>query len=297
MILTMKNKIIFLIVLAVVSSMAVSGCAKKASDDDKVLAKVGNKQITLKEFKTRLAKLPSYYQNMIENNKKRYLDEMIMEMLLYEDAVRKGLERDKEVKEVVREAQKKIMIAKLIKTEVEDRVTIPDSEMKEFYEANKTSFKSPPLWRASHILVSNEREAKDVLDELSKGTSFEDLARLHSIDGTASRGGDVGYFRSGQVVPEFEQECLKLEVGQTSGIVKTQFGYHIIRLTDKKDAAIESYDKAKRAIESELRKNKRSELFDKLVLKLKEKYGVQIKENALNSLESIDKAKEPAVKK
>ena len=292
----MKNKIAILIIVAALS-MATTGCAKKPSDGDKVLAKVSNTKITLKEFEAKLAKLPSYYKNMIEKNKKRYLDEMIMEMLLYEEAVRKGLERDKEVKEVVNEAKKKVLIAKLIKNEVEDKVKIPDDELRRSYEANKENFKTPPLWRASHILVSTEKEAKDILNELSRGADFAELAKSRSIDATASRGGDVGYFKAGQLLPEFEQECLKLKVGQTSGIIKTQFGYHIIRLTDKKEPAIESFDKIKRVIENELKKQKRSELFDKLILNLKEKYGVEIKEDVFNSLESIDKGKEPAAKK
>lgn len=295
----MKNRIAALSIFALLcAAIALAGCAKKPSENDKVLAKVSNTKITLNEFKAKIAKLPSYYKTVVEKNKKRYLDEMIMEMLLYEEAVRKGLERDKEVKEVVNEAKKKVLIAKLIKNEVEDKVRISDAELRQSYEANKENFKTPPLWRASHILVSTEKEAKEVLNELARGADFAELAKTRSIDATASRGGDVGYFKAGQLLPEFEQECMKLKVGQTSGIIKTQFGYHIIRLTDKKEPAIESFDKIRRIIETELGKQKRRALFDQLVLKLKEKYGVEIKEDVFNSLESIDsKGAEPAAKK
>ena len=168
--------------------------------------------------------------------------------------------------------------------------------MRQFYEANKDKFKSPPLWRASHILVGTEQEARDILAELSKGANFEDLARAHSMDATATRGGDVGYFRLGQVVPDFEKACLKLNVGELSDVVHTQFGYHVIKLTDKKEPVIESYDRVKAAIESELKKEKRSELFDKLVTKLRGKYGVEIKEDAVKSLNELDKESEPAAK-
>ena len=151
--------------------------------------------------------------------------------------------------------------------------------MKKFYDEHKDEFKTPEMWRASHILVADEKEAKAMLDELAKGAKFEDLARAHSIDATASRGGDVGYFRAGQLIPDFEKACLKLDVGQTSGIVQTQFGYHIIKLTDKKEPGVKSYEEAKRAIEAELKKKKRSELFNALVLRLKNKYGVEVNEN------------------
>ena len=223
--------------------------------------------------------MPAYYQNIASKNPKRYIEDIIVEMLCYEEGVRKGIDRDKEVKEVVNEAKKKIVMAKLIKNEVEDKIVVTEDEMKKFYDEHKDEFKTPEMWRASHILVADEKEAKAMLDELAKGAKFEDLARAHSIDATASRGGDVGYFRAGQLIPDFEKACLKLDVGQTSGIVQTQFGYHIIKLTDKKEPGVKSYEEAKRAIEAELKKKKRSELFNALVLRLKNKYGVEVNEN------------------
>jgi len=288
-IIAMLNKRIILLYLVIISLMAYAGCAKKTSGDDKVLAKVSNKFITLQDFKARLAKMPQYYQSIIDKNKKRYLDDMIVETLFYEEAIRKGVDRDKELIDIINEAKKKIIIAKFIKNEVEDKIKVPEDEMRQFYEANKDKFKTPELWRASHILVANEKEAQDILAELSQGASFDEMAKFHSMDATASRGGDIGYFRVGQLVPDFEKECLKLNVGQVSDIVHTQFGYHIIKLTDKKEPASESYEKVKRVIEGELKKKKRSELFDTLVADLKKKYGVDIKEDVFESLNSIDK--------
>ncbi len=266
-----------------------AGCARKNTDDNKVLARVSNKVITLKDFKDRISKVPPYYRAVVEKNKKRFLDETIVEILFYEEAIREGLNKDKEVREVINEAKKRILSAKLIQNEVENKIKVRDEEIKQFYENNKDDFKTPELWRASHILVATEREARDILDELSKGASFEELARLRSMDATASRGGDVGYFRVGQLVPDFEKACLKLNVGETSDIVRTQFGYHVIKLTDKKEPAIESFEKVKKSIEGELKKKKRSELFDRLVQKMKNKYKVHIEKDVFDSLDSLDK--------
>ena len=296
MLYSMRKKSLFPYIVILILAMAPIGCAKTPSPDDKVLARVSNKSITLKELKSKMAKTPSYYQNIVDRNKKRYLEEVIMEMLLYEEAVRRGLDKDREVMEVVNEARKKILIARLIKNEVEDKTEVGEVETMQFYEANKERFKSQALWRASHILVANERDARDILDQLAKGASFEELAKARSIDATASRGGDVGYFRLGQVVPDFEKACLKLEPGQTSDIVHTQFGYHIIRLTDKKAPAIQDYENVKDEIAGELKKRRRSELFDKLVLSLKEKYNVEIRDDALESLGQIDKTKSAETK-
>ena len=141
--------------------------------------------------------------------------------------------------------------------------------------------------------MADEKDARAILDELSKGAKFEDIARARSIDATASRGGDVGFFRAGQLVPDFEKACLKLKVGETSDIVKTQFGYHIIKLTDKKEGGVQSYDEAKRAIETELKKQKRSELFNKMVMDLKNKYSVHVNEDAFKVMEKEDSRKTP----
>ena len=274
------NKIDLTISSILILGITVFGCAKKQDANNKVLARVSNSVITEKDLKAKIAKMPPYYQSIVAKNPKRYIEDQIVEMLCYEEGVRKGIDRDKEVKEVVNEAKKKIVMAKLIKNEVEDKIVLTDAQIKKYYEDHKDEFKTPEMWRASHILVADEKEAKALLDDLAKGAKFEDLAKAHSIDATASRGGDVGFFRTGQLVPEFEKAALKLKVGETGDIVRTQFGYHIIKLTDKRESGVKSYEDSKSAIETELKKEKRIELFNAFVLKLKNKYGVAVNESA-----------------
>lgn len=286
-----KTKYIGLLLLPLLISL--SGCGNKPSVDDKVLVTVANKFITLKDFKHKLSRLPSYYQGMAEKNKKTLLNDMIAESLFLEDAVRKGMDRDSEIRELLDEARKKIIIAKFIKTEVDDKLKVSDEDIKKFYEAHKDDFKKPGMWRASHILVASEGGAKEILNELSNGKPFEELARAKSIDATASRGGDVGYFRKGQVIPEFENTCFNLKVGGTSGIVHTQFGYHIIKLTDKKEGQVESLEEAGPKIENELAMKKRNELFGKLVTDLKTKYHVRVEEDTMKTLNAMDVSKRP----
>ncbi len=275
----MKRDII-IISTVIISIISVLGCAKKQDANNRIIARVSSQVITEKDLKAKIAKLPPYYQNIISRDPKRYIEDIIVEMLFYEDGIRKGIDRDKEVNEVVKEAKKKIVIAKLIKNEVEDKVSVTEDEIRQSYEERKNEFKTPEMWRASHILVGDRKEAMEVLDELARGGNFEELAKKHSIDATADRGGDVGFFRQGQLVPDFEKAALKLEKGQTSGIVETQFGYHIIKLTDKKESGIQTYEEARRAVEADLKKKKRSELFNALVLSLKNKYGVEVNEAA-----------------
>lgn len=270
-----KYAILYLVIIA----CAVPGCAKKPSGDDKVIATVSSQPITIKQFNERLAKLPPYYRSIVEKNKKLYLEDMIIEKLFYEEAIRTGVLRDKEVEDLINEAKRKIVITKYIQNTVDAKIKVTDLELKEFYDSNRDDFKTPPLWRASHILVSGEDQAKVILDELAKGASFEELARKYSIDATATRGGDIGFFRIGQLVPEFEKAALKLEKGQTSGILHTQFGYHIIKLTDKREPVPESYEKVRAALEAEIKKHKREGTVNKLIKDLKSRYNVIIEKD------------------
>ena len=208
---------------------------------------------------------------------------MIIEQLFYEEAIRKGVNRDSEVMDLINEAKRKIYVSKYVQNEVDNKIKVTELEIKEFYDSHKDDFKTPALWRASHILVGTEEQAKSMLSELAKGASFEELAKKYSIDATANRGGDVGFFRMGQLIPEFEKVCLKLNKGETSGIVHTQFGYHIIKLTDKREPMAESYDKARSAIEGQLKKSKRDAAISRLILDLKSRYNVIVDKDVFKS--------------
>lgn len=288
----MKRQLSLIIIGVLFFALTAIGCAKKPESSDKLLVRMGGGGITMNEFQARIDKLPGYYKGVVEGTKKRFLDEMIAEKLFYEEAIRKGINQDKEVLDVINEAKKKIIITKFITTEVDEKAAASEAEIRKFYEANKEKFRSPELWRASHVLVASEQDARAVLDELAKGANFEELAKTRSTDATASRGGDIGYFRKGQLVPDFEKACLKLSVGQLSDVVHTQFGYHVIKLTDHKEPQAEPYEKVGRLIAGELQRQKKRELFDALVLRLKDQYQVQINEELAKSFENQAPQKE-----
>ncbi|WP_082234719.1 peptidylprolyl isomerase [Halobacillus massiliensis] len=109
-------------------------------------------------------------------------------------------------------------------------VDVSEEEMKQYYDRMKTEVK------ASHILVEDEETANEVKEKLDNGESFEDLAKEYSTDGTAENGGDLGFFGPGEMDPAFEDAAYSLEVDEVSDPVQSQFGYHIIKLTDKQEA-------------------------------------------------------------
>ncbi|ASA96677.1 MULTISPECIES: peptidylprolyl isomerase [Anoxybacillus] len=160
------------------------------------------------------------------------------------------------------------------KAAMED-MKVTDEELKKYYNEYK------PKVKASHILVDDEKTAKEIKAKLEKGEDFAKLAKEYSKDtGSAQNGGDLGWFGPGKMVEEFEKAAYALKVGEISDPVKTQFGYHIIKVTDKEEK--KSFDEMKEEIEFEVKKSKldTSKVQSKLDELMKEA-NVDIKDKSL----------------
>jgi len=139
-----------------------------------------------------------------------------------------------------------LAINKMIEAEVVPKIAVTDQDVKDYYDKNPEQFKQPETVRASHILIKVDEKAsdqekqmarakiEDVLKQVKAGGDFAELAKKYSQDGSAAQGGDLNYFQKGQMVPPFEQAAWALTPGQVSGVVESQFGFHIIKLVDKK---------------------------------------------------------------
>lgn len=136
---------------------------------------------------------------------------------------------------------------------------LTEEAMQQYYQDNLQRFSEDEQVRASHILVDTEEEAKTVLDELNNGGDFAQLAQDHSTCPSSARGGDLGSFGRGQMVPEFEEAAFSMEVDEISEAVQTQFGWHIIKLTGKQDAVVYSFDDVKDEIVSLLEEKAKNE--------------------------------------
>lgn len=260
-----------------VVALLVSGCGTKPQPTAGViLARVNGQAITQTDFDRRIEELPEEFRDEARRRQRELLEDLVLEELLYQEAQAHRLESRKAVQEAQAQAARRVLIGALVEEEVNDKVQVPDEELAQYYEGHREEFAIPKRYRASHILVKTEQEAQQLRAALKAEADFADLARRHSTDTSKTQGGDIGFFTAGELVPEFEGAALALEVGQTSGIVKSPFGYHLIKLTDRQEAAIRTLEEVKPTIRRRLLTERRQQALDEFLTRIRGKGRIEI---------------------
>ncbi len=264
-----------------------ASCSQKTAEQQAqgpFVAKVGNDVITQADFERELGSLPDYAKQMFEGEagKEKFLDEVIKKDILYQEAVKKGIDKEPDFKNKMEEFRKLTLASMLLESEIMSKDKVSDQEVKDYYDKHKEEFTTTSKIRASHILVKTEPEAEKVLARLKKGEKFEEIAKKDSLDkASAANGGDIGYFSRGELVPEFERAAAALKVGELSAPVKTPYGYHIIKVTDKKSGPVLEFDKVKDLIAQKLSGERQKAAFDKYLTELRKNYKVEINKDVL----------------
>lgn len=281
------------IITAALCMSALFGCQKgtpgsttETKKEGQVLAEVNGSTITTGDFSNELKNLPEYLKSMAETpqGRKEMLDTMVIRELILQQAAKDGLDKSPEVAQKLEDLKKRLVVEVFLKKRVETDAKVSDDDLKKFYDQNKDKFKTGEQFRASHILVKTEKEAKDIAAQIKAGGNFEELAKKYSVDASASRGGDLGWFGKGSMVPAFEKAATALKEGQVSDVVKSDFGYHIIKLTGKRPAGIRPFEEVKDQIKAAIMPSKQQEVFQKIKEELKKSAKINIKEDVLNSM-------------
>lgn len=283
-----KRVLTILIAGAIIGSTIFSAVETKP----KVLKKVGKEVVTEQEFNELLNSLSGQYKEFYstEDGKAMLLDKLVEQKIFVQEAKLKKMDQSEKFKKNMKIAMENELADMFIKHEIIENVKVEEKELELEYETNKESYKTEEQVKASHILIivkENSTEiqkselklkAEAVLKEvLEENVSFEELAKKYSDDkGSDENGGDLGYFSKQEMVSEFAEASFAGEVGKViPRVVESRYGYHIIKVSDKKAAGYKSFNEVKAEIEEKVTDNKRTEKYEKMMAELKKKYKVQ----------------------
>ena len=188
-----------------------------------------------------------------------------------------------------KEIEKKIQRMKVINHSLKVELKPSERELRDFYEKNADRYRGTESYRTSHILFHVPKGATDeeirkirkdcqkVLEKIRKGEDFGEMALLYSEDTSAKDRGDLGYFKRGELLPAFEKEALRLQVGEVSGIIRTQFGFHIIKLVERKGGQPLPFESVKEDVQKDYYEKEMEKAFRQFLTTLKEKSIIEIK--------------------
>ena len=231
-----------------------------------------------------------------KNNKVKIDQKIIDERY---DAIKKRFKTEEEYKDAIakmgvtetiirKQLEKGLAIDELLKTSVVKDITVTDEESRKYYDENQDQFKQAEQVKASHILIKVEPTASDeqkaearkkietVQGKLKKGDDFAAVAKEYSEGPSKSRGGDLGFFGRGQMVKPFEDAAFAMDVEEVSGVVETNFGYHIIKVSEKKPASTSSYSEVKDQLQQHLKQQKTRQAVEAYVEELRKKAKIEL---------------------
>lgn len=245
--------------------------------EDKILARVGGLTVTEAELFGMMQALgPRGEQYASPEGRRALIEELVAQKLFLLDAQKNLYEAEAPFREQLKRAKENLLTEYAIRKAIE-RVDVKEEEVRAFYDENLDKFSQGETVNASHILVDSEEKAAEIAEAIKAGkVTFEEAAKEHSSCPSKEAGGNLGEFGRGQMVPEFEEAAFSLTVGEVSAPVKTQFGYHVIRLNAKNEAKPISYNEARESIYRKLTSDKQQAAYRSRVNQLKIMFPVDL---------------------
>lgn len=213
-------------------------------NNNKLLAEVNGKKIYRNDVISFMQNIEGGARFQNEEGIKVLTDEMVNQEIVLADAYKNKLDNDEEFKNELN-LVKENMLKNYAMHKIFESVNTTEDDLKAYYEANKELIIPQKTYTASHILVDDEQKANDIYDEIDDGLDFKEAAKKYSKDPSAASGGSLGTFPKGVMVKEFQDGLDSLEVGEISKPVKSQFGYHLIKLEDVNSAEDKPFEEVR----------------------------------------------------
>lgn len=246
--------------------------------EEKILAVAAGHEITEGELNRLISNYPPEQQIYMSSPqaKQEALEQLIAFHLFHKMAIEEKITESQEYAEMV-EKIKVELASHMAATSVVEAIRVSEAEERAYYEQNLPQFQEEAQVRAKHILVDSKDQAEQVASEVASGLAFEEAARKYSTCPSKDKGGDLGYFSKGQMVPEFEKAAFAGEPGTVIGPVETQFGHHLILVEDKKEASQRPFAQVQAQIHQQLVTARQQEAYQAKVEELSAAYGVERK--------------------
>ena len=242
--------------------------------ENKVIAVVAGEEITQELFDTFLQGVPREQQMYLSDPqfREQCFEQLVALFLFAKKGEEEKIDETEEFQKIFANAKRELMAQFAIRNLFKE-VAVSDEEIKVYYDESQAQFKKGETVSAKHILVDSEEKCNEILASITNGAkSFEDAAKESSTCPSGQRGGDLGAFGKGQMVPEFEQAAFEAEIGQVVGPVQTQFGFHLIKVEAKNEAEVAAFAEVKENIKRNLIQQKQNSAYDEKVAELKAKY-------------------------
>jgi peptidyl-prolyl cis-trans isomerase C len=262
------------------------------AQDKEILAKIGTKTITTADLNRVISYYDQEQQKMIEKNpqiKENILMQIIRSTVIAQLAKKKGFDKKAEIRNQQEMIINNFLATVYLQKEVVEKISISEEKARSYYKDHPDVFKDPEMIRVKHILIKTEASAPEeekkkakakaeaVLKKIKGGEDFSKLASEVSDDpGTKDKGGDLDFFPRGTMIPAFEEVAFSLKPGETSGLVETEYGYHIIKMEEKKEALLEPYEKIKDKVKDQALQEMRKTAVSEFIEKALKNAGVEI---------------------
>ena len=288
--------------------LLLGACKSNKDASSPILLRVDGREVTLAQFNDSFSKSLPQGQKLSEEERQElqrsFLVQVIDRELSLAQADRMGLkvvsaehekaiedtrkdypsgtfesmlrERGTNLKDWSSELKKDLLIEKVVQKSVYSRLDVTDEEVKNYYEQNIGEFDRPDQVRARQIVVSTEEEGQKVLGLLRQGEPFAEMAARYSMSPDADQGGDLGYFAKGEMPPEFEKAVFNLPVGRLSDLVKSEYGYHVFLVEEKREAARLSLDEVSADIRETLLSQKKDKAYQEWLRELRSQATIEM---------------------
>lgn len=276
----------FVTLLCLILSTVVTGWAQQApsAKSGDVLARVGNKEITRDMLDHVISTIPE--ENRVPfltpDGKKKILDEVVNFELFSQAAKSDSLDKEPAIKTRLDYEQTQYLAREYFRRVQAKNPPVSEDELKAYYNSHLAEFNPPEELQARHILVKTEAQANKIIDQLKSGADFAETAKKNSIDPAASKGGKLelmdgkDWLPRGSFEKSFEHVLFKIPKGQFGGPVKTQFGWHILKVEDKRQPATPAYVQVRGMIKSRIENERNSKLHNQVTDQLKQKIPVVV---------------------